>query len=68
MTTKTRPLPRTGGKVLVDQLLIHGADSGYCVPGESYLEVLDALSDKVDQLVVAGMRPGQQTWPRPMAS
>lgn len=38
--------PRTGGKVLVDQLLIHGADCAYCVPGESYLEVLDALHDQ----------------------
>jgi len=37
--------PRTGGQVLVDQLLIHGADTGFCVPGESYLEVLDALHD-----------------------
>ncbi|WP_209426996.1 thiamine pyrophosphate-binding protein [Pararhodobacter sp. SW119] len=40
------PLPaRTAGKVLVDQLLIHGADTAFCVPGESYLEVLDALHD-----------------------
>ncbi len=36
---------RTGGQVLVDQLLIHGADMAFCVPGESYLEVLDALYD-----------------------
>ena len=28
---------RTGGKILVDQLLIHGADMAFCVPGESYL-------------------------------
>ena len=37
--------PRTAGKVLVDQLLIHDADTAFCVPGESYLEVLDALHD-----------------------
>jgi acetolactate synthase-1/2/3 large subunit len=37
--------PRTGGRILVDQLLIHGADMAFCVPGESYLEVLDALHD-----------------------
>ncbi len=36
---------RTGGQVLVDQLIIHGADMAFCVPGESYLEVLDALYD-----------------------
>src|SRR5580658_9112279 len=36
---------RTGGRVLVDQLKIHGADTVFCVPGESYLAVLDALYD-----------------------
>ena len=39
------PQPRTGGRILVDQLLVHGADMAFCVPGESYLEVLDALHD-----------------------
>ncbi|MBL0932404.1 MAG: thiamine pyrophosphate-binding protein [Alphaproteobacteria bacterium] len=39
------PKPRSGGRVLVDQLLIHGVDMAFCVPGESYLEVLDALHD-----------------------
>jgi acetolactate synthase-1/2/3 large subunit len=34
---------RTGAQILVDQLLIHGVDHVYCVPGESYLAVLDAL-------------------------
>lgn len=34
---------RTGGQILVDQLVIHGADLAFCVPGESYLPVLDAL-------------------------
>lgn len=34
---------RTGGQVLVDQLLIHGVTDVFCVPGESYLAVLDAL-------------------------
>ena len=34
---------RTGGQILVDQLKIHGADLAFCVPGESYLPVLDAL-------------------------
>ena len=36
---------RSGGRILVDQLLVHGADMAFCVPGESYLEVLDALHD-----------------------
>jgi acetolactate synthase I/II/III large subunit len=37
--------PRTGARILVDQLKIHGADTVFCVPGESYLAVLDALYD-----------------------
>ena len=37
--------PRTGGRVLVDQLAIHGVERVFCVPGESYLAALDALHD-----------------------
>ncbi|HEY8554466.1 MAG TPA: thiamine pyrophosphate-binding protein, partial [Burkholderiales bacterium] len=36
---------RTGGQILVDQLKIHGVRHAFCVPGESYLAVLDALYD-----------------------
>jgi acetolactate synthase-1/2/3 large subunit len=36
---------RTGGQLLVDQLKVHGVDTVFCVPGESYLAVLDALGD-----------------------
>ncbi|WP_062361749.1 thiamine pyrophosphate-binding protein [Variovorax paradoxus] len=41
----TTPLlaERTGGQVLVDALRIHGIDTAYCVPGESFLAVIDAL-------------------------
>lgn len=42
MATHT-PILRAGGQILVDQLLTHGADLAFCVPGESYLPVLDAL-------------------------
>jgi len=38
-------LARTGARLLVDQLRIHGADTIFAVPGESYLAVLDALYD-----------------------
>ena len=41
---------RTGGQILVDQLVLHGADTAFCVPGESYLEVLDALFDARDSI------------------
>ncbi|MGF6207994.1 thiamine pyrophosphate-binding protein [Pseudomonas frederiksbergensis] len=36
---------RSGGQVLVDALRIHGVKRAFCVPGESYLAVLDALHD-----------------------
>jgi acetolactate synthase I/II/III large subunit len=36
---------RTGGRILVDQLRVQGVDTVFGVPGESYLEVLDALHD-----------------------
>lgn len=40
------PTARTGGRVLVDQLRIHGTERIFCVPGESFLDVLDALHDE----------------------
>ena len=46
MPTQTR----TGGQILVDQLKIHGTDLAFCVPGESYLPVLDALYENRDAI------------------
>jgi acetolactate synthase I/II/III large subunit len=43
---------RSGGQVLVDQLVLHGAELAFGVPGESYLAVLDALHDAPLRLVV----------------
>lgn len=43
MTASVAPPTRTGGQLIVDQLLTHGAELAFCVPGESYLPVLDAL-------------------------
>src|SRR5215471_12906775 len=37
---------RTAAEVLVDQLIMHGAKHAFCVPGESYLAVLDAFHDR----------------------
>jgi acetolactate synthase I/II/III large subunit len=42
--------PRHGGRALVDQLLIHGADMAFTVPGESFLAVLDGLYDARERL------------------
>lgn len=36
---------RTAAEVLVEQLQIHGVRHVFCVPGESYLAVLDAFGD-----------------------
>jgi acetolactate synthase-1/2/3 large subunit len=41
---------RTGGRILVDNLLAQGVDLAFCVPGESYLPVLDALYDARERL------------------
>ncbi|MGP1352257.1 MAG: thiamine pyrophosphate-binding protein [Parasphingopyxis sp.] len=45
--------PRTGGQILVDNLVAQGCDRIFCVPGESYLAVLDALHDteEIDLIV-----------------
>nr|MBA2742616.1 thiamine pyrophosphate-binding protein [Actinomycetota bacterium] len=42
---------RTGGQILVDQLELNGADLAFCLPGESFLPVLDALYDSPIRLV-----------------
>src|SRR5262245_7191271 len=44
-----RPLP-SGGQILVDCLKVHGVELAFCVPGESFLAVLDALYDARDQV------------------
>ena len=38
-------MTRTGGRILVDQLVHQGCDRIFTVPGESFLAVLDALHD-----------------------
>jgi len=41
---------RTGGQILVDCLRLHGVDTVFCVPGESYLATLDAFHDVQDKI------------------
>ena len=43
--SNTATATRTGGRILVDQLVLHGVQQLFCVPGESFLAVLDALHD-----------------------
>jgi acetolactate synthase-1/2/3 large subunit len=45
MTLHASVESRTAAQVLVDQLKIQGVTHVFCVPGESYLAVLDALYD-----------------------
>jgi len=47
---------RSGGQVLVDQLRIHGVDTVFCVPGESYLTVIDALHDAQNEIKTVACR------------
>jgi len=43
VTTHPAPLARAGGQILADALAVHGVDTIFGVPGESYLAVLDGL-------------------------
>ena len=48
---------RTGGEILVANLVAQGATHAFCVPGESFLAVLDALHDVRDRLrLIATLR------------
>jgi acetolactate synthase I/II/III large subunit len=49
---------RTGGQILVDQLAIHGVTDVFCVPGESYLAVLDALHDAPCRITICRAEGG----------
>ena len=51
-------MSRTGARILVDQLIVHGVDTVFCVPGESYIAALDALRDAPIRLVVARHEAG----------
>ncbi|MGX1746027.1 MULTISPECIES: thiamine pyrophosphate-binding protein [unclassified Brevundimonas] len=42
----------TAARRLVETLVMNGVDKVFCVPGESYLAVLDALADVRDQIEV----------------
>ena len=39
---------RSGGNALIESLRAHGVKKIFCVPGESYLDALDALHDASD--------------------
>ena len=49
---------RTGAQILVDQLAVQGTRHVFCVPGESYLAVLDAFHDAQIEITVCRQEGG----------
>jgi acetolactate synthase-1/2/3 large subunit len=49
---------RNGGRMIVDALVAQGVDHVFCVPGESYLAVLDALHDATINVTVCRQEGG----------
>jgi acetolactate synthase I/II/III large subunit len=50
LTTSNTPATRPGGQILADALAVHGVDTVFGVPGESYLAVLDGLYPHRDRI------------------
>jgi len=57
MATQTHAA-RSGGQIIVDQLVSQGVEHVFCVPGESFLAVLDALVDVNIQVTVCRQEGG----------
>ena len=55
---KDAAIARTGGQILVDQLVAQGVERVYCVPGKSYLAALDALHDAKIAVTVCRQETG----------
>lgn len=56
MTQASPQAPNTAARRLVETLIVNGIDRVFCVPGESYLAVLDALHDVADRIQVVTCR------------
>ena len=62
---------RSGGQLLADQLVVHGVDLAFGVPGESYIGLLDAPRRRTATASASsprGTRAARPTWRRPTAS
>ncbi|MEG3617940.1 thiamine pyrophosphate-binding protein [Magnetovibrio sp. PR-2] len=55
-TPSSNPETANGGALIARALDAHGVEKVFCVPGESYLEVLDALYDRRDTLQMVSCR------------
>ena len=51
-------MSRRGGKLLTDQLAVHGTELVFCVPGESYLDLLDGLYESPIRLITCRHEAG----------
>ena len=51
-------MTRRGGKLLADQLAVHGTEIAFCVPGESYVALLDGLYDSPIRLITCRHEAG----------
>ena len=58
MTEANAKKTRTGGQLLADALVANGVERIFCVPGESYLALLDALYDTPIKVTVARQEGG----------
>ena len=52
----------TASRILIDTLVLHGIDRAYCVPGESYLAVMDALYEDPSLDLVTCRHEGGAAW------
>jgi acetolactate synthase-1/2/3 large subunit len=52
------PGRRSGGRLVAEALAANGVEAVFCVPGESYLEILDALHDTNIQVVTCRQEGG----------
>jgi acetolactate synthase I/II/III large subunit len=54
---------RSGGRLVVDAFRAHGVEQVFCVPGESYLDILDALLDVAGEInLVSARQEGGATY------
>ncbi|MGH3132746.1 MAG: thiamine pyrophosphate-binding protein [Gaiellaceae bacterium] len=51
-------MSRSGGRILADQLELNGAELAFCLPGESFLPLLDAFYDSPVRLVTCRHEQG----------
>jgi len=56
MSRATRHISRNGGHILADQLKVQGVEKVFCVPGESFLDLLDGLYDHRKDIGVIATR------------